>query len=352
MNYKQWVKWFLGLTITFLLMGGVFNIIVDPYFHFHMPIKGLQYSYLNERYLNDGIIRHFDYDAIITGTSMTENFKTSEFDKLFGVNSIKIPFSGATFKEINNALDRAFRVNPEIKTIVRSVDASAINMDKDSMREDAEYPDFLYDDNILNDIKYIFNLQVSVRSLAIIIYNLRGMKTTTFDEYANWSDQFAYGKLALDEGYVRPEISLEKKELTDEEVSKITDNIEENLIVLAKSNPQTEFYFFFPPYSIYWWDSLKREGCLDKQIDIFEKVSELLVIYENIHLFTFFDESEMICNLDNYKDYTHYGEWINSQIMVRMKEGKGELSAENYKRRWEEIRNYYKTYNYDIYFKP
>lgn len=24
----------------------------------------------------------------------------------------------------------------------------------------------------------------------------------------------------------------------------------------------------------------------------------------------------MICNLDNYKYYIHYGEWINSQIMV------------------------------------
>ena len=45
--------------------------------------------------------KHFDYDAIITGTSMTENFLSSEFDSLFGVNSVKTTFSGASYKEIN-----------------------------------------------------------------------------------------------------------------------------------------------------------------------------------------------------------------------------------------------------------
>lgn len=43
-------------------------------------------------------MRNFEYDAIIIGTSMTENFKTSEADALFAASFIKVPFSGGIIK--------------------------------------------------------------------------------------------------------------------------------------------------------------------------------------------------------------------------------------------------------------
>lgn len=60
---------------------------MDPYFHFQGTIEGLLYKLVNERYQNDGIIRHYTYDAIITGTSMAKNFKTSQMDALFGTKA-------------------------------------------------------------------------------------------------------------------------------------------------------------------------------------------------------------------------------------------------------------------------
>ena len=80
---KRWCVSFLCMTMLLLLAGGSINGIVDPYFHYHKPLAGLEYAIYDERYQNDGIVKHFDYDAILTGTSMTENFKTSEFDALF-----------------------------------------------------------------------------------------------------------------------------------------------------------------------------------------------------------------------------------------------------------------------------
>ena len=46
-----------------------------------------------ERYLNDGIIKTYDYDAAIVGTSMMQNFKASQFDRLFGTKSIKVTYT-------------------------------------------------------------------------------------------------------------------------------------------------------------------------------------------------------------------------------------------------------------------
>ena len=79
-------KWGIGLLITtvvlLIALGGL-TAVVDPYFHYHGPLEGLSYPDGNERYQNDGIIRNFAYDAVITGNSMTENFRVSELNDLF-----------------------------------------------------------------------------------------------------------------------------------------------------------------------------------------------------------------------------------------------------------------------------
>lgn len=107
----------------------------------------IQYKFAGERYMNDGIVRHFNYDAIITGTSMTQNFKTSTLDMLFGTQSIKTSFSGATNKELADNLDRAFSANSGIKMVVRSLDTYGLVQDKDLYASDFDFPTYLTNNN-------------------------------------------------------------------------------------------------------------------------------------------------------------------------------------------------------------
>ena len=79
MDCRRWLGLTLGLTAAGLLAFGGLVAAVDPFFHFHGPAEGLSYALDSERYQNDGISRHFTYDAVMTGTSMTENFKASHF---------------------------------------------------------------------------------------------------------------------------------------------------------------------------------------------------------------------------------------------------------------------------------
>ena len=53
-----------GLLTCLILAGGA-TAWIDPYFHYHGPIEGISYSFAGERYMNDGIARNLDYDAII-----------------------------------------------------------------------------------------------------------------------------------------------------------------------------------------------------------------------------------------------------------------------------------------------
>ena len=99
MKSKIWLAGWLILVAVILGIMGIWVYRIDPYFHFHKPaVDKYYYTIDNQRSQNDGISKHFEYDAMITGTSMTENFKTSEFDKIFVVHSVKVTYSVVSYK--------------------------------------------------------------------------------------------------------------------------------------------------------------------------------------------------------------------------------------------------------------
>ena len=110
MNSNKFVKTVLVGTGTLLILAGGMTAVIDPFFHYHKPLKQLEYPLERgkERYLNNGIIQNFDYDAAITGTSMMQNFKTSQFDDLFGTHSVKVTLTGDTYWAIDEEIRTIF----------------------------------------------------------------------------------------------------------------------------------------------------------------------------------------------------------------------------------------------------
>lgn len=350
MNEKKYVKIVVSIIAGILMLCIAIVVIIDPYFHYHAPIGGA-YIMDNERYQNYGIIRHFEYDAIITGTSMTENFKASEFDELFNVKSIKVACEGGDFPEIDRLINFALEKNKNVKYIVRGLDYSMIEEDKNIKRlEDAEYPTYLYNENPFDDINYVLSKTALLRCGEFILNTISGGTATTFDEYKNWSSLFPYGKEAVMYYHNRGEKTTKIKKMEDEDRNRIVDNIEENVIKTIKQNPEVTFYLFFPPYSIAYWDDCNQRGLVPYKIEMEKIVVEMLLEYENVRLFSFTNNYEIICNLDNYKDTAHYGEWINSDILKWMAEGKYELTKDNYEAYLEEIEQFYLRYDYDSLF--
>ena len=186
MKAKKWLIGWGCLVLALLFLISSLVVYVDPYFHYHAP-KTDQFFYglYNQRSQNDGILRHFDYDAVITGTSMTENFRTSELDALFGVSSVKTSFSGGSYYEINRSLEAALRRNPNIRLIVRGLDLAMFFEDAHRLRYDlGDYPDYLYDNDPFNDVQYLFEKEIVIVSAETILNARRGMQTgiAAFDD--------------------------------------------------------------------------------------------------------------------------------------------------------------------------
>ena len=346
---RKLVEKILILFIPIYILSGI-CVLIDPYFHFHKPIDGISYFIDDERYQNDGIIRHFEYDAIIAGTSLEQNVKTSEVDRLFNVKSIKTTYPGSNFPEITAGLKQAYRTGHTPKIVMMSLGHNQCDADKDYWgHEDFDYPYYLYDDNIFNDYKYIFNLTVLGFVVKDVINTIKGIPTTNFDEYGNWNYAHSFGRESVLNTYKRPEVSS-LKQLTEEDRDNIKENILENIVSLARENKTTTFYLYFPPYSTVYWDEKIRVGEFNKVLEVVKTSIEEMINEDNIKLFYFSVDTKITANLDNYKDYVHYGEWINSYMIEMMSKDRNLITKANYMDYLNKTKEFYANYNYESLF--
>lgn len=354
MKSKKWGIALLVLSLLTLCLLGTVTAIIDPFFHYHKPLEQLQYPISEQRYQNDGIVRHFDYDALITGTSLTENFKASQFDELFGVSSVKVCFSGGTFHELNSSLRRALDSNSQLRLVLMGIDSWFLGEAPGALRTDAEYPAYLYDDKLLNDVNYLLNKEVLCgRTARVLEYTSWGGVTTNFDDYSAWG-QSAYGITGKDIAIANsPRESLTEVpgDLSQQERQRIVENLTNNTVQIARDHPDTQFIYFFPPYSILYWDSQHQEGAVDRQAEAWALASDILLGEPNIRLFSFYDDFDTVTNLDNYRDNVHYGDRINALLLDRMARGEGELTLENYREHWQKIADFYRSYDYAAIFE-
>lgn len=354
MSKRKWCIFVIVLYIIIISGIGILVTIVDPYFHYHAPIKRFAYALDDAEYRNDGISRHFSYNAMIIGTSMTRNFKTAEADALFQKDFIRITYLGEGFKVINDNLKKAISSNPDLDLVIRSVDPIWFISDE-SWTGYSEYPDYLYDDQLWNDVNYIYNKEIFLRDvIPELTATIKGEQPEDFDDYiTNQSEQSGLENVL--NFYIRPEKEIRQLDPaeTKEYFDLLDRNLELNVISTIAENPDISFYIFFPPYSICWWDSLNQYGSetLKRRIDMEQYAIEKLLAYENVHLFSFFNNFDLICCLDNYIDDIHYTSEINSQILTWMSEGTYQLTLSNYPDYINDITEFYTSYDYDQLFE-
>lgn len=344
-NSKLWSILCIGIMMAVFVILGITTAVIDPFFHYHKPLDALTYPLNNQRYQNDGIVRNFEYDALITGTSMTENFKTSEFDALFGTNSIKVSYSGGTLPELTANLEQALEHNPALKTVLLCIDEWLLYSGRELIQADGDYPNYLYDDNPFNDVEYLLNREIFwLNTLNVLDHTKKGLPTTSFDEYSSWV--YPYDAEIVLANYNRLE-QAEPLPLTEQMTAQLEDTLNHTLVKMARDYPETRFIIYFPPYSILNWDQATREGLFPRNIGMYSLASEILLEEENIQLFSFHSDFETITNLDNYRDVVHHSDQVNSMLLQHFHSGQYRLTKENYRRHWQEVLDFYKSYDYD-----
>lgn len=334
--------------LTLLFLGGAVVFVVDPFYHYHRPWFGMPTVLYNEIYQTSGVADNFEYDSAIVGSSMTENFHASWFDEDFSWNTIKLCYEGAGTDDLRAILEKVFDGERQVKNIVLAVDDYQMLADSDTKAIDR--PEYLYNENLLDDVNYLFNKDAFAAAVQRVFDGITGVESDVDNAY-NFSGKFEFSKeqVLKDAAPFRENIKAnppEEKKEADAYIEQCQDNLE-NLLPFIEENPGTQFYVIYSPYSIVNWEKKVLAGTLEAQLYTDAYAIEKFLSYENVKVFYFQDEYEMITDLDKYMDTCHYTEEYNYYIEQCIKNGKNEVTVDNYK---ERIRNMYEiasSYDYE-----
>lgn len=323
---------------TLLSLVLLLDFFVDPYMKYRKN-HSLKYLYEGstyydeERYINPGIAKNIPYDTAIVGTSMTENFDIEDVDSILHVNSIKIPFSGGTAKELSTMLSYLLE-QKKAKTIIYDLDYFAFKgIDETSATPYVEppFPNELYDNDPLSNLKYLGSIRTFLQSLKVLNHSYFDKRHRTFKEVYYWYDVCNFEEEEV--------LNLWKKRDSDKllkltyrtneyKFKALKNNFDNYLLSYINANKNVKFVIFLPPYSYLSWKIADERGSLESILKFKEHILKTLTQYKNVEIYDFQQES-LTFNLNNYKDFFHYSDDINFLMLEKFASKTDLVNLEN-----------------------
>ena len=329
-----------------LVAAAVMVFCIDPFYHYHDAWFGLPVVLENAVYQTSGAARNFDYDSVIIGTSMTENFHAKWFDEEMGWDTVKLSYSGARTDDLKAILEQIYSKKESPKHIVMDVNAYQLTVDPDSAY--AVRPAYLYDQQFITDVSYLYNQDVYLASMNRVLDKLTGRESNLDDAYT-WEEEEHFGKDKTLLAEQKTRVSLEEsiKAGMQQASLDICDHNLDNILPFIEAHPETDFYIFYPPYSMLYWEQEIMKGNLEQMITVYGRSIERLLQYDNVKIFYFQNEKEIISNLDNYRDSTHFRPEYNRYICQCMKSGENLVTGENYQEQLQDMYEYANSFDYE-----
>lgn len=342
---KEFWNLLIYLTVIGMFIAG-FVFCVDPFYQYHKVWFGLPVILENAVYQTPGAARNLSYDSVIVGTSMTENFHASWFDEL-GWNTVKLSYSGARTNDLQAILTQVFSREESPANML--IDINDYQLTVPAWTAFAERPDNLYDTCVLNDASYLYNQDILLMSIQRITDKLQGRKSNLDTAYT-WEDSSLFGA-QITRNAVRKDrqSALESTgEIVDlTEMLRCCDENLDQITPFIEAHPETEFYIFYPPYSMLYWEQKKYNGTLDEMLMVYQHSMERFLSYENVQVYDFQTETNIISNLDNYRDAAHHRPEWNRYIFECIRDGKNRVTKENLSAYIDEMDQIANEFDYD-----
>ena len=349
MNNKKFIITALSIFVSLLLLMGTFNFVVDPLFQYHKPWFGTQPVLTDERYQNAGVAKNFDFENAIIGNSLSENFRASWFDEALGGKTVKLTAFATSTPDFKYLFEILKQREQQPQNIVICIDAYSLLSDADVLKH--PLPFYLYDNNPFNDVSYLFNFSI-LRDFTLNTIKCNMSNTVpNIDDAFVWDDGNSSGKDKVLANYVRS--GSEENQADVQEMLDLAKANLDNLTPYIEQMPNTQFIFAFSPVSVAYWDHVNLTGNMRSMQKVYTYTAERLLKHPNSTVYFWDDEQMMniMLDLDNYKDLTHYNSKINYEMAVRIGQGTGKLSNEDYAGRMEVFFDFLSSYPYDTIFE-
>ncbi|MDE7224250.1 MAG: hypothetical protein K2O34_10785 [Acetatifactor sp.] len=337
MSKKKALTILIFLILALLLMTGGITWFFDPFYQYHKPVFGMDAVLYDRDNQMAGTIRNFDYDMVLLGSSVVENSDSSFLDSTYGGRTLKIIKASGSTADLLYYLEMAHKYQ-ELKRVFWGIDIFALTTPEEISMMGEDTPWYLHTPTVLDDIPYLYNKEVLFQKIPLMFaYHAQGRNVG--GHAYDWSADKEFSASKAMQAYDKPaEIRL----MSDD--TEWMDKLSVNLQMIDREiagHPEVEYVLFFPPYSMLWWDSGYVNGLGEEYFAILEQVFPRLLSYENVRLFYFQDQQEIVCNLDNYMDMIHYSPDVNQYMLQCFSDGSNEVTKENADRILEHMRQVY-----------
>ena len=347
MNSRRFIVITLSVVLVFLIVFASINVVVDPLFQYHQPWFGLKPVVTYSRYQNPGIAKNFDYENAMIGNSLSENFRISVVNDALGGETAKLTMAGSHPVDWVHILNILKTRDPQPKHILFNLDPYILYASADA---DSSLPEYLYNSDWIDNVSYLLNMKAFFDFTFDTIFKNVADRVPDYDKIYLWEDDWEYGEKVVLNNYQRPDI--DKKAV---DVQPSIESAKNNVVLLSDyfvSMPDTEFIFFFAPFSMIYWDSVVRQNTLEAHKELYLSACKELLNYDNVSVFFWLDNEilEIMGDLNNYIDEAHYSPQVCETLAQRIKDNQGCVTIENYMEVIETFFDYIKSFDYEVYF--
>ncbi|MGL6066823.1 MAG: hypothetical protein ACRC0R_07065, partial [Cetobacterium sp.] len=240
--------------------------------------------------------------------------------------TIKLTMSAATQRDILYTYNFAKELNPDLKNVMLGIDIVTFFQKSDFQK--IEFDKSFYVKNRDANLKYLMNIRTLKYSLKFIKLKLKNPEE--IKKMYKLGYKYEYKKenilnLLKDNG--KKEKNYKNQELDNEVLENMKENYKLNLKNILENNKDKTFYFFFPPYSVHYYDELIKNESIDEYKKFKEYLIQDLLKYKNINIYDFQEINSIITNLDNYGDLMHFSPEVSQEILEYMIQGKYKLNS-------------------------
>lgn len=341
--YKRWVCGLLAACAVLLAACAAVVYFVDPCLYYRIP-EDWDPVLFSERYQAAGLAKNVPADTVLMGTSLAANYRGSEIAETFGTTAVRITIPDGYLSEFDKTMDVLFR-SQDPQRVIFGLDANILVRDESGLT--SAMPDYLYNGNPFDDVKYLINKDTLYYSAYVLMAN-RWDEADTLDEGFTWDGDVWWNHATALANYTRPEI-VQETVPADAYLRHASDNLDvvEGWIT---AHPETEFDIFFPPYSILFWDKTARLGETEAVFAALDLACERLLQYDNVRLYNFLMDPDIVLDLDNYCDYVHHSGAVCTQVLAKMAAGECRMTEENYRDTLAQWRDFVVDYDYEKYW--
>ncbi|RKJ19936.1 SGNH/GDSL hydrolase family protein [bacterium D16-50] len=311
----------------------------DPFYQYHEPFFGWE-AVLNDRDNQmPGTIRNFQYDSVLAGSSVAENFDSAFLDEAYDCRTLKVIRASGSMADLLYYLEMA-QEEKELENVFWCLDLFALNASTEVTLYGENTPRYLHTESFLDDIPYLYNKEVLLEKIPFMLaYGHEGMNTG--GNAYNWARGKEFSAARALSAYERQGITKDTV-IMQKDPAENRELILENIRLLEEqisAHPKTCYYVLFPPYSMLWWDCAYVNGELEERFYILEETVSMLLRHENVETYFFQNQAFVVCDLDNYMDMVHYSPEINRYMLERMAAGEDRVTEENWGRIMNQMRD-------------